>query len=81
MAIKAIEAKLECDGCGFIFHKDLDPADKDLKSYLDLATYVEHHIDVVGDHMLCPDCLYKVSIKLPEIDNPSYDQVHRLVCR
>lgn len=40
MAIKRIQAFLECDGCGKSFAIDLDPADADLSSYLDLSAYV-----------------------------------------
>jgi hypothetical protein len=101
MAIRAIEAKVECDGCGHLFHHDLDPAaiisqetdsvvvdsttlrpidTKDVR-IIDLISYVEAQLDIVGEHVLCPDCLNKVCIGLPDIDEPTYDQVHRVVSR
>ena len=82
MALKAIEAKIECDGCGFIYHVDLNPADSDLKSYMDLDAYVAHQIDVVGEHQLCPECLNKLTLKLPaDVEDPTYDQVHEVFAR
>jgi hypothetical protein len=79
MAIQKITAKVECDGCGKSFEIDLDPADTDLKSYLDLAAYVDDHTDVIGDHALCYECGFKVAEKLNDVEDPSYDQVHNVV--
>jgi len=85
MALKAIEAKVECDGCGFIYHHDLDPAasikqdNHDLVTHVDLMKYVEMHLDVIGDHHLCEACMDKVITKFPDNDNPTYDQVHKVV--
>ena len=80
MALKAIEAKIECDGCGFIFRHDLDPAGQ-LKGCLDLSGYVDKEIDIVAEHMLCPDCLLKVADKLEDVEDPTWDQVHGVLAK
>jgi hypothetical protein len=81
MAIRKVEAEIECDGCGGLFDVDLDPAADVIGGSNPIIGLIEDTIggmplvSIQGDHMLCRACTTKVDDAFADDMVPSWDQV------
>lgn len=81
MAIRKVEAEVECDGCGGPFTVDLDPADTLDDGRVSILDYIEDIVNglpwcsIQGEHWLCRRCTAKVDEAFEDGESPTHEQV------